>query len=171
MSNVEANRSIWNQEPLDCYCMVSAPGSGKSTLLNKLQERGHIVILEPMEELFTEYTPITYSDLSRWAFTFQSEYMDWLCRVRDVIPYLRKTYPDRLVIVERSPRCQLEIFVQFFTDNNIVTTWEASLLRRNWQGAWWAPKRYVYAALDPAVAYERLRGRSRAGESGIDEGF
>merc|ERR1711976_51954 len=97
--------------------------------------------------------------------------MDWLCRVRDVIPYLREAYPDRMIFVERSPRCQLEVFVRFFEENNIVTKWELSLLRRNWSRAWWAPKRYLYAALDPAVALQRLRGRSRDGESGIDEAF
>lgn len=153
--------------------MVSPPAAGKSTVLNTLQARGHIVILEPVDGFMAPYLTQVFGDMSRWALTFQMEYMHWLLQVKAAIPMLLQRLPSgKRIFVERSPRCQKDIFCRHFIDSGIISDWEGDLMCRMWQDAGgWEPEEYLYMRVDEQTALQRLRARAREGEDTTSPDF
>lgn len=153
---------------VDVISIESLPGVGKSTLLSHLKEKGHTVIMEPMEELFANYTPLVFGNLTRWFFTFQIEYMEWMAKVRGAVRAIKGASREKLIFVERSPLSQTHIFMKVF--GPLISKWELDLLHRMWQRMWWQPTRYIFLTLDLHVAIQRLEARKREGEK-IDRNY
>ena len=145
-------------------------GTGKSTFLKILENGGHKVIYEPVNEwtnllnkngknLLEEF----YGDQERYAYIFQS------IAFRTRIKNLRNCEPD--TIVERS----------IFTDKNVFakTCYESGKMNDiEWEDytSWFdwlvstfqiKPKGYIYLRAEPEVSYERIKNRNRSGEETI----
>merc|ERR1712166_1192436 len=111
-------------------CIVAPPGAGKSTVLKVIQSEGFDFIMSPDDEIFGEYLKTVYTDMHRWAFTFQLECLDWYHHVRAAIPVLQRN--SEYVFVEHSVETQRSCFVRQFHENGSVTEWEHNLLYRMW---------------------------------------
>ncbi len=150
-------------------------GSGKSTLLSRLKEHfknsERVVFLpEPVEEWSTikDEHGVTilenyYKDQHRWAFSFQM--MAFITRVRQ----LKDLDPNKIYISERSVYTDREIFAKMLydckkigeIDYTIYTKWFDELVGN------FKIDKLVYVNTSPEVCEQRIKKRSRTGESVI----
>lgn len=149
-------------------------GAGKSTFLQLLQKNMPTISvnLEPVHTWETQVYGQSllsqfYQDTHRWAYTF--ELMTLMHRVHDY-QMLQKNTPKNLFI-ERSfysgYYCfAYNSFLQGFMSSlewNLYKQWFDFLIMQkhhNVQG-------FVYLRVDPSVAYERIRKRSRCAEQTV----
>ena len=150
-------------------------GSGKSTLMTKIKEHfkndERVVFLpEPVDEWSTikDEHGVTilenyYKDQHRWAFSFQM--MAFITRVRQ----LKDLDPRKVYISERSVFTDREIFAKMLydcgkishIDYTIYTKWFDELVGN------FGIDRIVYVNTTPEVCEQRIKKRSRTGESTI----
>ena len=112
-------------------------GAGKSTLLGKLKDlkfcRPHEVILEPVDEWTHETSKsnsileLYYSDRKRYAFTFQ---MFALQTRFEHMYQIMKENPGKILICERCPLTDFEIFAKMLFDSDQITDCEMMIYKR-----------------------------------------
>lgn len=130
-------------------------GCGKSTLMRRLAEDGHVCFQEPVEE-WDEMLQLFYKDKNRWSFTFQMT----------VLHSYLKQYPLDCV-VERSPYSSYHVFGQCLYNGGFVSEKEWLLFKAYFDKFAWKPTNIIYIKTDPKVCLERIKTRSRDGESDI----
>jgi deoxyadenosine/deoxycytidine kinase len=144
-------------------------GSGKSTFLKLLQENGHRIILEPVNEwcnllnnngknLLEEF----YGDQERYAYTFQS--IAFRTRVNNL-----KNYNGELV--ERSIFTDRNVFAKTCHENGKMNDieWTDYCLWFDWLADTFniKPTGFIYLRANPEISYERIKKRCRPGEETI----
>ena len=144
-------------------------GSGKSTFLKLLQQKGHQIILEPVDEwcnlvnkngnnLLQEF----YGDQERYAYTFQS--IAFRTRVNNL-----KNYNGELI--ERSIFTDRNVFAKTCYENGKMNDieWSDYCSWFDWLSDTFnvKPTGFIYLRAEPEVSYERIKKRCRSGEETI----
>jgi len=144
-------------------------GSGKSTFLKILQQKGHKIILEPVDEwcnllnkngknLLEEF----YGDQERYAYTFQS--IAFRTRVNNI-----KNYNGELI--ERSIFTDRNVFAKTCYENGKMNDieWTDYCSWFDWLADTFniKPTGFIYLRADPEISYERIKKRCRSGEETI----
>ncbi|MDA9846990.1 deoxynucleoside kinase [Flavobacteriaceae bacterium] len=144
-------------------------GSGKSTFLKLLQQKGHQIILEPVNEwcnlvnkngnnLLQEF----YGDQERYAYTFQS--IAFRTRVNNL-----KNYNGELI--ERSIFTDRNVFAKTCYENGKMNDieWSDYCSWFDWLSDTFnvKPTGFIYLRAEPEVSYERIKKRCRSGEETI----
>lgn len=148
-------------------------GAGKSwyidnILVPALQQSGYHVVLikEPVGE-WTEILPLFYSDMKRWAYTFQTSAM--VSRVQEIKRCLQ-AHSDNANVVFVSERgvTSDRMFMNILYDEGHVNDIEMKLY-----GGWWnmwythimvAPTLVIYLNTDLELCQTRIVHRGRLGE-------
>ena len=145
-------------------------GSGKSTLVRKLQEelgtRGPadkelVRCATERTEEWKEILPLYYSDVPRWSFPFQMQCL--LSHLRT----MKENADVELLITERSPMATQKVFGSALLKDGDITEQESALFDQFVDEFAWKPDHVIYLECPAAICDERIRKRSRDGESGI----
>lgn len=157
-------------------------GAGKSTILNKLKKKHPHwnYIDEPLDTWTslknddgTNLLECFYADQRRWSYTFQN------CAVLSRFRNIEQAIEDKLnssdlksniFITERCLDTDYHVFAKMLNDDKMIDSMEFSLYKR-----WFNLLKETATPLSavvlidtpPAVCDERIKGRSRSGESGI----
>ena len=144
-------------------------GSGKSTFLKLLQQKGHRIILEPVNEwcsllnkngknLLEEF----YGNQERYAYTFQS--IAFRTRINNL-----KNYNGELI--ERSIFTDRNVFAKTCYENGKMNEieWVDYCAWFDWLAETFniKPTGIIYLRADPETSYERIKKRCRSGEETI----
>ena len=153
-------------------------GSGKSTLLAKLKarfgENSNIVFLkEPVEdwETITDANGVTmlekfYANQKEYSFPFQMmAYISRLALLKTAI----KENPGAIIITERSLCTDREVFAKMLFDSGCIelVNYKIYLKWFNTFASECPVSKIIYVNADPKVCYDRIKIRSRTGESNI----
>jgi deoxyadenosine/deoxycytidine kinase len=135
--------------------------SGKSTLLALLAQRhpDWLVAPEPVDE-WADVLKEFYRDPGKQAFVTQgvvlaSQYKQWLRMKRSGAP---------VVVVERTPRTGIQVFIQNLVDQGMICADDQRALKRYAAGFWWDPDAWVYLNVGPAECHRRMQERDRPAE-------
>ena len=150
-------------------------GAGKTTLFNKLKiSHPHFFFIdEPVEE-FGNMLQLFYRDPKRWAFTFQMKVL--MCQVKrlnEVLKVIKKRGVDATIISDRSLETNKEIFASMLCIDGLLTVEEFELYLDFYMkvtedipfSTWQCLKCFIDTP--PAICYERIQQRGRAGEDEI----
>lgn len=153
-------------------------GSGKSTLLNHLKEHfkddNNIVFLdEPVEEwnTITDAQGNTmlqkfYSDQEKYAFPFQM--MAYISRLALLKKALEEN-PSSIIITERSLQTDKYVFAKMLYDMDKIEDVNYKIYSK-WFDTFLADcqlSQVIYVNTRPSICLERIKKRSRDGESSI----
>lgn len=159
------------------YIVEGNIGAGKSTFLTLIKRTlpQLDVIFEPLttwhaEEHGQSLLSTFYQDPRRWGYTMETFTM--ASRVIEHLQHQKK--PNALRIIERSIYSGHYCFARnsyaqgFLTpiEWNLYTHWFNTLIPQCK-----APEGFIYLRVDPAIAYERIKKRSRSGESTISQEY
>jgi deoxyadenosine/deoxycytidine kinase len=151
-------------------------GAGKSTflrLLNTYYGDKICVIYEPLEEWLRQTNDkgenilqLMYQDPKRWSYTFQHN--AFLTRVQKIE---RERDDTKIIVTERSPLSDYNVFAKMLKDQGLVDSLEYSIYL-NWMGFLnerykTTPSKVIYLRTTPEMAYQRLRKRSRKEEDTV----
>lgn len=141
-------------------------GAGKSTVLRELDDRGYIVMQEPVT-MWTEHLARAYSD-KRWSLPMH--YMALVTHSEVILQALRTAKTENtIVVVERSFQ-SIDVFADCDEDlRDKVEYWTLhNMYRRLVQEELdTVDCKRLYLRTDPSVCFERMRTRDRLGEDAI----
>ena len=123
-------------------------GAGKTTQLNMLEDLGHRVMREPIEQWPLE---LFYSDPQRWGFLFQMIILDTL------------KVCDDINIYERCPVSSLKVFWEILDKHPE----EDKAYRSYFNKIGWKPDLYIYISTPPERCIERIRARTQDGDTSV----
>lgn len=156
-------------------------GAGKTSLLKKLEQvtfaKEHVVAYEPVDDWMKLRASATekslfelyYNDKKRYGFTFQI----YALQTRfEHIMQLVNNNPNKIIICERCPLTDCEIFAKMLHEQGIISPNEymvyASMynfldkvIKANIVGI-------LYLAVSPEICVQRICKRNRSGEDHID---
>ena len=148
-------------------------GSGKSTFVNYLKNNMDNVIL--LQEPVDEWTKITdnedesilskfYKDQHSYSFSFQM--MAYISR----LALLKKTVeenPNSIIITERCLLTDREVFARMLYNEGKIeeVNYQIYLMWFNTFYDDFPISRFIYLRTDPETAFERVKKRSREGET------
>lgn len=156
------------------YFLEGNIGTGKSTFLLALAK--HVenvnVTFEPVDEWMSLVNKSSsglnlleefYKDQSRYAYTFQS------IAFRSRIRLLNSLPTGATNIIERSVFTDRNVFAKTCHETGKMNDieWADYCEWFDWLATDVKPSGYVYLRCDPEVSYERIKARSRQGESVI----
>lgn len=153
-------------------------GAGKSTLLSSLQnlqfKEPHKVIQEPVDEWTQETNndssilELYYADRKRYAFMFQ---MFALQTRFEHMHNVIKNNPDTIIICERCPLTDLEIFAKMLFDSKQISEVEMNIYKRwyDFMNMLIGPKikGVLYLRMPISTCASRIIKRNRKGEGNI----
>lgn len=153
-------------------------GSGKTTLLAKLKEKfksnpNVIFVKEPVDDWdkIRDENGVTmiakfYEDKMKYSFSFQMmAYISRLANLKKVI----KENENVIIISERSLNTDKEVFAKMLHDTGFIEQVNYSIYL-NWYNSFIEDcpvSQVIYVRTDPEICSERIRKRSRTGESNI----
>ena len=153
-------------------------GSGKSTLLANLKKHyannKHIVFLkEPVDEWeqIKDNNNVTmlekfYADQEKYSFPFQMmAYISRLAILKETV----KNHPDAIIITERSLHTDRMVFAKMLHDDNKIETINYKIYLK-WFDTFandFPIHKIIYVNAEPETCNERIKKRSRMGESNI----
>lgn len=158
-------------------CLISVDGNigaGKSTFMAMLKKHNKSInfIAEPLEEWQKEYKGknilgLLYEDTSRWSYTFQAN--AFITRVKK---YEREFQKNSINVSERSVVSDHFLFAKMLRDDGNFNDieWNLYLEWYNWileKHSFAKPTKIIYLRLDPQIAYERIKKRSREEEDPV----
>lgn len=154
-------------------------GAGKSTLLEKLEERlgknsGWVFLKEPVhiwetirdkkgETILSKF----YSDPQKYSFAFQI--MAYTTRLHELKRLLSENPKCKGIICERSLEADRNIFAKMLHDDETMDNLMYQIYERyfsEYEGSYHL-NGVVYIDADAEICNERIKKRSRNGESGI----
>jgi len=153
-------------------------GSGKSTLLNHLKEHykndSNIVFAdEPVSEWesIRDSTGVTmlqkfYTDQKTYSFPFQM--MAYISRL-DILRKIVKSTPNVIIITERSLHTDRLVFAKMLFDSGLIEDVNYQIYLK-WFDTFiedYPISGVVYVKTDPQICFDRIKQRSRTGESEI----
>jgi deoxyadenosine/deoxycytidine kinase len=149
-------------------------GAGKTTLGRTIAASGEFGFIEESttawrEDFASNMLDHLYTDIARWAFTFQI--CTFITRA--------KTWPEILahtehhnVVLERSIFCDRFVFVENFYRTGLMSLTECQLYRGLWDflvsNYCDQPDLILYLRTPAEVCLQRIRDRGRVEESGIE---
>jgi deoxyadenosine/deoxycytidine kinase len=153
-------------------------GSGKTTLLSKLKEKyannKNIVFLkEPVDDwaTITDIDGVTmlekfYGNQKEYAFPFQMmAYISRLALFKNTI----KENPGAIIITERSLNTDREVFAKMLYDTGFIELVNYKIYLK-WFDTFARDcpiSKVIYVNTDPQICFDRIKKRSRTGESTI----
>jgi deoxyadenosine/deoxycytidine kinase len=133
-------------------------GAGKSEVLKILKSRGISVNPEPVEAwtLLKKY----YERPAAFAFSLQAQIL---------VSFAEIQKNDKVLVMERSPRCALEVFAKMLLDEGKLSESQMSILSCMYFELD-IPKTdvIIYLDLDSETCLSRIRQRNRNGEESIN---
>ena len=154
-------------------------GSGKSTLLEKLKlhfnDKPNIIFLkEPVDDWSTirdinnkTMLELFYEDQNKYAFAFQM--MAYISRLA-ILKEALQNNSNCIIITERSLYTDKMVFAKMLFDNNNISLENYSIYMK-WFDTFvdcFKIDKIVYVKTDPEICYNRIKTRSRTGESNIE---
>lgn len=149
-------------------------GAGKSTFLKKINKEAPEILVhfEPVDGWQQQQHGRSllhsfYEDTRRWAYTFETWTL--MQRVHEYLELQKKG--EVAVLIERSIYSGFYCFALNTYENGFMDQAEWELYKK-----WFAflcsqvcraPFGFIYLQTDPAVAYERIKKRSRDAEGGV----
>jgi deoxyadenosine/deoxycytidine kinase len=153
-------------------------GSGKSTLLNNLKHHYRnsecvVFVNEPVDEweAIKDANCVTilekfYKDQKKWGFSFQMmAYVSRLNAMRKII----KDHPESIIITERSLYTDRHVFAKMLFDAGLIEDVNYQIYLR-WFDDFieeYSIHGCIYVKTDPQICFNRIKTRSRSGESNI----
>jgi len=153
-------------------------GSGKTTLLGKLKEKyadnKNIVFLkEPVDDwaTITDIDGVTmlekfYGNQKEYAFPFQMmAYISRLALFKNTI----QENPGAIIITERSLNTDREVFAKMLYDTGFIELVNYKIYLK-WFDTFARDcpiSKVIYVNTDPQICFDRIKKRSRTGESSI----
>jgi deoxyadenosine/deoxycytidine kinase len=153
-------------------------GSGKTTLLSKLKNKyadnKNIVFLkEPVDDwaTITDIDGVTmlekfYSNQKEYAFPFQMmAYISRLALFKNTI----QENPGAIIITERSLNTDREVFAKMLYDTGFIELVNYKIYLK-WFDTFARDcpvSKVIYVNTDPQICFDRIKKRSRTGESSI----
>ena len=153
-------------------------GSGKTTLLGKLKDKyadnKKIVFLkEPVDDwaTITDINGVTmlekfYSNQKEYAFPFQMmAYISRLALFKNTI----QENPGAIIITERSLNTDREVFAKMLYDTGFIELVNYKIYLK-WFDTFARDcpiSKVIYVNTDPQICFDRIKKRSRTGESSI----
>lgn len=153
-------------------------GAGKTTILEKLKSlkfnKPHVVIFEPVDEWMQEtdssdsILELYYKDKKRYAFTFQM----FALQTRFEHMYkIMKDNPGKILICERCPLTDYEIFAKMLFESKQITQCEMQIYKRwyDFMDMLVGPKikGVLYLNVPISTCASRIAKRDRKGEGNI----
>jgi deoxyadenosine/deoxycytidine kinase len=153
-------------------------GSGKSTLLNHLKEHykndANIIFAdEPVSEWesIRDSTGVSmlqkfYTDQKMYSFPFQM--MAYISRL-DILRKIVKSNPNVIIITERSLHTDRLVFAKMLFDSGLIEDVNYQIYLK-WFDTFiedYPISGVVYVKTDPQICFDRIKQRSRTGESEI----
>jgi deoxyadenosine/deoxycytidine kinase len=153
-------------------------GSGKSTLLNHLKEHymnDETIIFadEPVSEWQTicdsngmSMLEKFYTDQKTYSFPFQM--MAYISRL-DILRKIVKASPNAIIITERSLHTDRLVFAKMLFDSGLIEDVNYQIYLK-WFDTFiedYPITGVIYVKTDPSVCFDRIKQRSRTGESDI----
>jgi len=153
-------------------------GSGKSTLLNHLKEHymnDETIIFadEPVSEWQTicdsngmSMLEKFYTDQKTYSFPFQM--MAYISRL-DILRKIVKANPNAIIITERSLHTDRLVFAKMLFDSGLIEDVNYQIYLK-WFDTFiedYPITGVIYVKTDPSVCFDRIKQRSRTGESDI----
>lgn len=154
-------------------------GSGKSTLLNLLRtyysDNKNVVFAdEPLDvwNTITDKQGVTmlekfYADQEKYSFQFQM--MAYISRISELKKLVKNSTDNTIIITERSVYTDKNVFAKMLYDDGMIEEVEYKIYLK-WFDEFVEDVRVdniVYVMCDPTVANDRIKKRSRTGESNI----
>lgn len=135
-------------------------GAGKSTVLDHLRAAfpAAAVFPEPVHE-WADILPLFYAKPAEWALAFS---------LRVLLSFTKIKAAPGLAIVERSPLANRHVFTQLLYNDNTMNREEWELFREYSDELGWTPDMVVHVHCPPETCLQRVQGRARPGEEGID---
>jgi deoxyadenosine/deoxycytidine kinase len=153
-------------------------GSGKSTLLSNLKNhyannKNIVFLKEPVDEWeqIKDDNNVTmlekfYSDQEKYSFPFQMmAYISRLAILKETV----NNHPDAIIITERSLYTDKMVFAKMLHDDNKIETINYKIYLK-WFHTFandFPINKIIYVNADPEICNERIKKRSRLGESNI----
>lgn len=153
-------------------------GSGKSTLLANLKKhyannKNIVFLKEPVDEWeqIKDNNNVTmlekfYADQHTYSFPFQMmAYISRLAILKETV----KNHPDAIIITERSLHTDKMVFAKMLHNDNKIETINYKIYLK-WFDTFaneFPIHKIIYVNADPETCNERIKKRSRAGESNI----
>jgi deoxyadenosine/deoxycytidine kinase len=147
-------------------------GAGKTTVGKTIAASSKFGFIEEptkawQEDFASNMLENLYTDISRWAFTFQI--CTFITRAK-TWPEISTFTDRRRVVLERSIFCDRFVFVENFYRTGVMTQTEYQLYCGLWKFVTSycdQPDLVLYLRTPAEVCLERIRDRGRAEESGI----
>jgi deoxyadenosine/deoxycytidine kinase len=156
-------------------------GSGKSTLLEKMvetirsnfQNKTIVFLEEPVKtwETIRDASGNTmlqkfYGDQQKYAFSFQM--MAYISRL-SILKKAMTTNTNAIIITERSLYTDKLVFAKMLFDNGLIEDVNYQIYIKWFDEFIYECPLYkiIYVQADPTICFERIKKRSRNGESGI----
>jgi deoxyadenosine/deoxycytidine kinase len=165
------------QKPI-IYTIDGNIGSGKSTLLEKLKEyykndKNIIFAQEPVDEWQsikdangTSMLEKFYQDQKTYSFPFQM--MAYISRLHILKTIVREN-PGAVIVTERSLYTDKMVFAKMLFDTGLIEDVNYQVYLK-WFDSFaeeYSISGIIYVNADPKICYERIKRRSRTGESDI----
>lgn len=131
-------------------------GAGKTSQLKLLEKLGITVKREPIHEWPLD---LFYKDMSRWALTLQLAVMQTHQPIKE--------HWSTPVVYERSLLASRYVFWENMKQKDMIKAAEDAVHERAYETYKWYPDVYIYLAVDPKEAFERIQSRGQAGDSGV----
>lgn len=149
-------------------------GVGKSTLLKNLEEKGYLVVQEPVSQ-WTNYHGINFlelysQDMQKWAFTFQSMVLSTLWQTQ--LKATRQENP--IVIAERSLHSVVKMFAKTQKDAGFINEEQFVLLdntAKTMISQYERKEYFIYLRGSATTAYQRIQQRARDEENTLSKDY
>jgi deoxyadenosine/deoxycytidine kinase len=152
-------------------------GSGKSTLLEKLRlrlENINVLFLQEPVDIWDTIRDSSgqtmlqkfYADQTKYAFSFQI--MAYISRLSILKKAIREN-PGAIIITERSLHTDKMVFAKMLFDSGLIEDVNYQIYLK-WFDEFTVEcplNKIIYVKADPEVCFNRIKKRSRAGESNI----
>ena len=134
-------------------------GASKSTLLAGLQDSHPEIafVPEPVQE-WGEWLDMYYRDIKRWCFGFQ---------MKALASYLKTPPPQPVVVYERSPMSNKEVFTQMLFAQGNMAHKEFELYKSIYEHVAWQPDAIIFVKCSPEACLARVGQRNRSAEQGL----
>jgi deoxyadenosine/deoxycytidine kinase len=153
-------------------------GAGKSTLLERIHNRAFekkvsniqtipecLDIWEKIKEGEKNILELFYENKKKYAVPFQM--LTFLTITYNLMGEMQRMTKDKIVIIERSPISNIEIFGRMLYDDKIIGEAEWSILKYMANGLMMPVDKIVYLRSKPDDCMQRVRLRERDGEEAI----
>ena len=146
--------------------------SGKSTLGQLLADKGYGFIPEPVgvwqQDFDENLLDLFYSDMKRWAFTFQLAAFATRAKTWSEVLALDD---HSTVFLERSIFCDRYVFAQHAYNSGLMSKTEWQIYSRMWdwlQGQYCIqPDKIIYLRTPAEICHKRIAQRGRGEESSV----